>query len=389
MQDFKTQKLSHFEQRENFAKTAWYDFVEAKASISLNDKNQDFNLILESWKRCAELGIDPYQEIKSFYYDYDGCFDHVQMQLLEHLYSSLEYISYILKDSNTTINIYNKDLVLVKTFSCGKIKPNEKGKLFCMKEEIAGTNAIDITAKIKKPFVTIGHENYRTQFHNRIFEAVPLVGKNGLCFGAVSVESLFNGKSESLMEYLIPILSIFSDKTKDILHNKQSIYNAILDNIDQATVVTDSNGIVLYANNVAKPLFIHDNNSFVGVDIRKVWEEENPFAHVIENYKKIDSNIQITPSKKSTLKISGHITPIISETNQLLYIVGVFDGKDGYASGRKDKKATAAYRFDDIIGSSEQLLNTINVAKMVANEYKCCGSRRKWYRKGTVCPCDS
>lgn len=364
-----TNDFNDFEKRTNYAQITWEGFSHGKEVVVAEE---NFREILLSWERCRERDLNFYEKIgeKDDGKEFDRNYSDQENRIML-LAPILKDIAETLSLPDSSINIYNSNLFLIGSFCNEKSDLGSQETVACMREDIAGTNAINLSFGLKRPFITIGYENYKSKFHNKIFASIPLMGPDNSCYGVVGVESALTLLYKSMISILIPVQKYFLDQfgetpEKVRISYASRINDVIMENIDQAIIMTDSSGVIVSANKNAEHYLNAGEVSLVGVDIRKIWRNENPFISVLRDHKKRDSIMQILSTRSSSIVVKGSVVPILALNKSIIYVIGIFNCREKLEVFCHEKKMIAKYTFDDIIGSSSELSKVINVAQMTA-----------------------
>ncbi|HEC91508.1 MAG TPA: hypothetical protein ENI51_00695 [Candidatus Atribacteria bacterium] len=142
----------------------WERFIEKGVA----DKEIIRPIVLESWKRSKEWGVDPKKNtiISLNGKELDNKLEE-NRELIKISSPLLEILARSVRGSGFRIDLFSKDVYILKQWGDRETLENSR-KLgsfpgVCKSERLAGTNAIGLASYLKVPIQLIGPEHYCSQ----------------------------------------------------------------------------------------------------------------------------------------------------------------------------------------------------------------------------------
>lgn len=322
--------------------------------------------IAESWERSYASTVDrhsasitcrdPLEENKEFFELAD-----IAIPYMENMYKSL-------KGSGFQILLADKNGLLVEHF------PLEKKSIFQnWSEDILGTNAIGTAIKIKKSIQISGSEHYRYELHSLTSSAVPIFNAQGAVVAVLALTGPRREDHSRILSMLHKTVKMIIYKWKVVQKNRQLLtYNNHLRNIintmmDGIIIVTETD-VIDEANPAAAKILGKDVTELKGAHLgniltgqpllSKMLNSGSPFRD-LELY--LDSpagKIHCLATGQTSQDENGNVTGGIIVLRSLERMPKIVNNTCG---------TRATLNFRDVIGSSKAIKETIDMARLAAN----------------------
>jgi len=357
-------------QRELLKKT-WNEFVN---NGSIEDADLIASNILESWERCRNLDVDPYQTCAPIILDEDLLQERINdnRQLLDAAYETMLDVYSFIKGSEFVFALSDKDGYVLKVVGdkevIDRIRQGSFTEGACWAEFAAGTNGVSLAIIEDRPLQARDYEHFCRCSHYWTCSAAPIHDMNGNLLGVLDLTGRYDlanphtlgivvsaAKSIERLLALKPLLAEYK-----IANEYKSV---IIDVIEECLIVMDHNGIVTHMNLSASKFLRINKNKCIGKNLNSILPPDNDrlFKIVYANEDTTDDETSIQ------LKHGNKIKCIISKRNivvdnQKIGIIVTF-----YKSTRMKKLAqklsSATITFDDLIGNDIRMKETIKLAK--------------------------
>jgi len=332
--------------------------------------------IFASWMRCRAGGLDPYHiNIPSI----------VPQTVTKRLAANQDLISItayffdayadLLGDKVFAMDLYDKELYLIKTFGTSMIvqQRKEHARIGALKDEsVAGTNAMGIAKRTGKPCQMIGAEHYDVNLHGRVCTSIPVFSAKREFWGVINVVQNSTPSAKYTFETMIALSKGLESLVQQAEKQRQleaanALTRTILEEIDSAIFVVDPSSCIIEANNKAKEIM--DPPVWpVGKSVVDCFGINNPFSRVLMEQKTIDN-------KEITLQTNGErkhyiatIRPIFYQQNKLWGVLGTLDNLDTTRKLMRNIVGwKAVFQFEDIIGESPLLRQAVMLARQTAS----------------------
>ncbi|MDR3562467.1 MAG: sigma-54-dependent Fis family transcriptional regulator [Negativicutes bacterium] len=335
--------------------------------------------ILESWSRCHRLGVNPYDNTVHTKLD--------EQAFLQTLFENQELVT-VAKPFMTNLYqfVQGSGFVVVLTDERGYIMEmfgdedtlnNPMTNDFFLganwREEEAGTNAIGTALVIKGPVQVSGAEHYCQKHHSLTCSAAPIVDSHGRVVGILDMSGASYmshlhtlGMVVAAAEAITAQLDLRRKNQELALtnHRLTNIFNTMSDGV----LMIDDCGMVNQLNPAAKKILNRTEQEAIGMSIDKLFGGRATLTwrmlRAQERYEDVELMVDM---KKSTVhclvsgepltdsqgKVIGGVI-VLRPIKQIQNLVNRFSGY------------YATLQFSDIVGESDETLETIRVASLAA-----------------------
>lgn len=342
--------------------------------------------VAESWIRSKKLRVDPYMEKPGYELDFKDFEDLLKKKakLIETVAVYLKRFLPILTDSGYVISLTDENGVTlllegadkdIEAFNKIGIKLSTS-----MSEASVGTNAHSLCISQRKSIQIIGPYNYYSAFQNNISSATPIFDEKNNVIGALAVVQMLAPKDlNHLQSHSLGWMIAMGYAIENLLKAKNRNYNLSVSNgilettlsvIDEGMVTVNQDGYISHINREGANIF--------GVSVRDIINK--PYKKLLNAQQKI----LVAKILKGDSPVQNIETVIESQRGQCPYLMDikpVFNNEYKDSQGvvirlvRAEKVnrmaaniggATAAYRFEDILGSSLVMEKTIEAGKKLS-----------------------
>ncbi len=334
--------------------------------------------VLDSWKRSLDFGLDPRhivpQPIRPSELNRRVQANH---ELIEATTPIFESFAEQFQNSLFTLDLYDKDLYFIKTYrATDDLIIRARGTYarpgLRRDECTCGTTAMSVAHRLRKPVRLIGAEHFDIGLHNLVCTSVPIFNWDNSLVGIINVVEHYLKNDPRTLETMIALSKGVEYNLRQ-LHNQQqleitNLFNkAILESMNEAMIVVNSDGLVTMTNKAALTLINPPDGKFEGARVGELFGENNPFTKVLKTkHSMIDKEIVLTIGS-STKRYMGTIRPIAPDYTTVHGVIGTL--KD-MGTARNMMKTfggwNASFTFDNIIGENPTLLQTVQLAQQTA-----------------------
>ena len=238
-------------------------------------------------------------------------------------------------------------------------------------EEQVGTNATGIALKKGIALQVLGAEHYRKAYHRKTTSAAPIKDEYNNVLGVLSM----SGECSTVHPHTLGMVLASSlaiehelrlNQRNGELRRANEHLDAIMQTISEGIMTITFDGVITDINYFTKKLFRKTYEELVGEYIDDVVKK--PVLDMIK--KEMSSNEEkelqfYSNGRKRTVLIS--FKPIYSQDKSIKeYLITIRETKKVYSQVNKLFGSKAIYTFDDILGDSDEINDSIRLAKMVA-----------------------
>jgi len=337
-------------------------------------------LILESWQRSQENGVNPFGVSQMFS---AKSVDYSYIELIQKYGNAFRILTKTGKEKGFDIQIFDtngtccniKKLVRVlkeinKDFSenTNDIITSivKREKIFANgSENIIGTNAVNLCLNTNEPSIILGPQHYLYDFHSYNCCASPLHDKDGKTIGVINiaVKNIHRIKDAFVLVNSLALLFefiIMSEENIQPYNTNTFELTAILNQFSQGLIYSDQNNKVKFFNNKVQDLLKLDKKL-------EVKEKLEQYISILE--------VNGDPDKKGiTINIPGRQNQIIASVRHIKNDKNKLSSKLFILEDKREKRDFSQetdgkldhYTFSDIIGNNISLLEAKSMAERIS-----------------------
>jgi len=357
-------------------KAAWNNYV----TSGTDPQKLIRPIIFDSWERCRELNVDPWQKKPNRILQEDEfqLLISDNQALIELCVPYMETLYAFVRGSGFVIALTDSDGILLKILGDDDIGEQIKTGGFLERadysEQSVGTNAIGTALFLKEPIQVYSYEHFcrcaqvSTGSSAVIFdEAQQLIGSISLVGYDYNVHSHTLGMAVAAADAIHSAL-VMLDAQKACMVS-DAYKSTIMDCISQAVMAVDADGFLTHLNVNAVRLLMPDiEDDYIGKNLQDFLPEENAaLFDIIASRRRYTDKEMIVYTSRGALSIS--ITTRVIQTNENGFagmVVAMDEIKRVRKMVQKMSGAIASTTFDDLVGSAPQYLEAIRIAKNAA-----------------------
>jgi PAS domain S-box-containing protein len=354
---------------------AWEEFV---SRGEIND-HIIRPVILDSWKRSKMYGVDPHKtrngkrltkaQFKEKYKLNEKLID-ISMPFMTKLYNFVKNSGFIVRLSD------NEGYVM---HTLGDKDIITKGKQLNIlpgsncSEEYIGTNAIGTSIITDCPLQVFAAEHYCRDYHVWTSSACPIHDNNGQITGVLSM----TGNSDKVHPHTLGIvvaaavaieyqMELDQINRQLILANKH--FYAIMESISEGLLSIDSNGKITDINHYARNLMNVKQEDVLGKPLNLIFGgHAKKIERVLNKGVGFSDDEMILETYRGNMRCLVNTLPIMDENEKPAGVVVTFrEIRQVHNLVNKMIGAEARFTFNDILGQSTQLEESIHLAKIAA-----------------------
>jgi transcriptional regulator of acetoin/glycerol metabolism len=353
---------------------AWVKFIRDNEFLNNDVISKE---IRESWDYCKNNNIEALSRETIPLLSKEELADRIRSnkEILEIVSPFLITLFEIVEHSGFRVDFVDVQGCILKSFSDKSI--NEliqktqscEGAIRC--EEKAGTNAIALALKTKKPIQISGGEHYMQQFHRWSCSAAPIMDEKGKVFGVVNMAGRYEGVHKhtlALVAYVAKAIenAIQVQKINEELKMSNEQLNTILGGVSDGIVYTKEDMI----EGVNKEMCSFLGEKEENITGKYIEEAIHTTPNVKELIKSVKNNFQnreiILEGKNHALNCLVDIRNTYNQDGQKSGEIIIFTRVEEIQMMAKKIVNTPKYSFNDIIGTSAALKATIETAQRAA-----------------------
>lgn len=337
---------------------AWHDFfILGKEEIYGVD-----DLIKESWIRSKNYGVDLFNEIIL-----DT--DELEQQKSIHKHSNLIDIAKpymvdlynIIKKSDFMITLTDKKGYILETIIAPNILDNTNINTINLSEKRVGTNAMGTCLYLEKPVQTWAEEHCYTAFHSYTTSAAPIHDYNGELIGCIGITGFANILSSHTLGMAIAIAHAIENQIN------LSYSNIINQSIADGIIVINSQGDITSINKTALNILELKASEQIGKNIKDILKVPLDFNYIMEeNLNFYNKRFTIDTNKNSTI-CELSVTNLKNNLESKGLVIVIKKVQDKSFNKYKDIKNNQLFSFEDIVGESSAIKETIKLAHIASN----------------------
>lgn len=355
-------------------RSAWTNF-HASGDISLLNGNSD---ILESWLRCRQMGLDPYEGGKPTYLQEEGLADRLRVNC-----SLVKIAQPIITEAYRLASHYkmvvslldNEGYVLIST---GDIEDvfrqtgvNYIPGMHCI-EAVMGTSSFSMAVQEGQPVRVIGPEHFCRRYHHVACAAAPIKGESGKILGVVIVTEIeWEASYCSLGIAGVAAKAIETGMRMQLAQEQialtNRLQNMIVESISDGLLTIDANSIVTHINAMGARILRLSVQDAVGRHISELVDFKPVILEVLKTGRGYTDKEFRLESQRGILHFVKTAIPLRDDYGQLVGVIDIFrEIKRVRKMVNQMVGAQAVFTLNDFIGESDQIKEMRNMAKLAA-----------------------
>ncbi len=354
----------------------WRKFISGDLSIDTSIIPQE---ILDSWRRCAMLGVDPLskpdnkvlagKDLEELLLKNKEFID-VSRPFMKNLYRFLE-------GSGFMVSLLDRDVYVLEVLGDPeeeKLIRTAKGFVgACWHEKYSGNSAAGTVAFYKKPLQVFGSQHFIRFYQGATDSGAPIFDADGEFIGVIAIFGRYYRANPHTLGMAVAAAGAIENELRigrALAESRlaQSYQQTVISSIQEALIAVDSRGLVTLVNDSARKRFGLMHVKVEGRNIRDLFSQENPqlFTLIENNETVTDTEVRIF-----SRNFSGDYTltcnPILSPDEQVIgKIITLNEIQRAKSMVTKMMGASANFSFDDILGQNSRFLMTVDQARMVS-----------------------
>lgn len=342
------------------------------------DKKVIRPIVLESWKRSKEWGVNPKENtiIPLDGKELDNKLKE-NRELIKISFPLLDILAQSVRGSGFRIDLFSKDVYILKQWGDRETLENSR-KLssfpgVCKSERLAGTNSIGLASYLKVPIQLIGPEHYNIRLHQWTCSTALIKDIFGNILGMINMTGNYKLVHKHTLGMVIATAKaienqLLQNEVSKRLEIENKYVNASIESNLDAVLIIDEKGMIIRINRVAEEMFGLPIDAILNQNCKDIFGVNNSLTQVLVKRKEING-------EEISLKINGRdmvfystIRPIFIESHKLKGVVAFF--REIKAVKRMAKRyfiPKAKFTFEDLIGRNKEFIKAITMAKKLAN----------------------
>ncbi|MFW6001158.1 MAG: sigma-54-dependent Fis family transcriptional regulator [Halanaerobium sp.] len=355
-------------------KNEWEKFVKEE-QIDNNNLRKE---IFESWQRCKNYKVDPYQG--KGHVVTNNKLNRIKKQnrqLIETAEPFMKELAELVKDSHIVVVLTDANGLILETIGDEKIMHNANQLRFIpgsyWSEEKVGTNAIGSAIEIDKPLQVNGCEHYCKQHHSWTCSAAPIHNPEGELLGILDMSGPFKRAHPHTLGMVVAAAKSIENQISLIEINKElrianKFSSAVFNSMSEGIISIDKFGKVIWINKAASKMFGIEREAAKEKDVKDVIGEQTAVEKMLSNHQTFnDEDISIYRNKERLY--------LNASSRMLLNKSGIADGFIIILRKMKAVKkmvnrmagSEARFSFEDIIGENRYLKKVKELGRRISN----------------------
>ncbi|KJS47459.1 sigma-54-dependent Fis family transcriptional regulator [Desulfosporosinus sp. BICA1-9] len=352
-------------------KSAWSKFVE-------NSEIEPYIIreaVANSWQRCWDRRLNPYAQIDQLL-NQQEISAKPQQELISLTTPFVNNLYNFVKGSGFLVILADNRGVLLEVLGDPVVKQKVKHLGFAKgvdwSEISIGTNAISLALIEKKPLQVFATEHYCRVFHDLTGAAAPVLGPNKELLGVLVLFGIYLDYHPHSLGIVVAAARAIENQ---ILYNTEvsklafaySHVKTIMETMSEGLIYINGEGIIVNLNPVGGKILGLNPENCLGRPAEEIFGKDFILLDVLKTGRTIAErevawengrvHRRFTLNCKPFIVTDGSVNGVIATLREINTVHRLANSIAG---------AQASLTFDDIIGSDDKLLVTINRAQKVA-----------------------
>lgn len=351
----------------------WKEFINGRAQVSYRTQ------IVDSWNRCREAGVNPYDTAPHHKMD-EARLNTVLAEKHELIKIAKPFMAKLYKfvqGSGFVVVLADENGYILETLGDEDTLHNPMTNNFFQgaswRETEAGTNAIGTSLAIKEPIQVSGAEHYCQKHHCLTCSAAPIFDDRGRIVGILDMSGASYashlhtlGMVVAAAEAITAQLDMRGKYCEMMLANQRlaHIFNGMSDGV----LMIDCEGIISHVNQAAKEILCRTEEEIIGTSIEKfVGGKISIIKQMLQSGQAFEDVEILEDTRRCLLHALASGEPLTGGKEDVIGgVILLRPVKQNNTSGNRLSGYFAAFQFSDIIGESPEILEAVRVASMAA-----------------------
>lgn len=239
-------------------------------------------------------------------------------------------------------------------------------------EKDVGTGSISLAMARKIPVQINDDEHYSKRGYGHTCSAAPVFDKNGKLMGVISI----SGKASLVHPHTLCMLitaaraienQIRITKTSKEFLLQRNYMNAIIESIDSGVIAVDTRGMITHFNSQAK-LILNWHETLKGERLSDIFGPDVDLNQMINSGFEFADREIFLKTKNDVIQLLITSKPIFEAKQKVIGIIFIFSAIHRIRKLINEMAGSQAmFNFEDIIGSSPQLMEAKRLAMLAAS----------------------
>ena len=367
-------EYDEIEQHVKSIRKEWEKFIKE----GVTDEKVIRRIVLESWKRSKEWGVNP-EENTIISLDGRELENKLKenKELIKISSPLLEILANSVRGSGFRIDLLSKDVYILKQWGDYETLENSR-KLGSFtgafkSEHFIGTNSMGLASFLKIPVQLVGPEHYNIRLHQWTCSASPIKDVFGNILGIINMTGSYELIHKHTLGMVIAIAKAIENQIRqnEILKKleiENKYVNASIESNFDAVLIIDEKGRIIRTNRVIEEMFGLPVDAILNQNCEDIFGPNNLLIQVLVERKEINE-------EEVSLKVNGRdkvfystIRPIFIESHKLKGAVAFFrEIKAIRKMVKRYSTSKAKFTFENLIGRNKEFIKTVTMAKKVAD----------------------
>jgi len=334
--------------------------------------------VAASWRRCAQLRIDPYAPKAPLKLGPPqlNALKARNRQLLETALPFMEFLCSAARGTGFILVITDAEGVVLELFGDDEVVAVARGNNYVpgssREESAVGTNAICLALEQREPIQLTGGEHWNARHHEWTCASAPIFGSARELLGTVTL----SGHSLHAHRHTLGMVISAAEAIHDRLCEREAtqhktrldaMLSTIISSLSEAFITVDGSGLVSNVNPTAARKLGIQAEQAVGKSVLRLFPSSPELIGVLEGASKERNPIEVVnDSSRGHFIVTAYV--MHDEGRPQGAFLALRERKEFLNQVREMSGFDAVTRFEDIVGQSQALRRQIELARITARQ---------------------
>lgn len=346
----------------------WNKFITASTCSEESVRTE----IRDSWRRCLNVGLDPYdgkgykviegQALKEARERQEELLHAALpvMQKLWQLNGNLGFLVVLVGEDGYILEMlgsYRETLDMAKKIN---FVPGA-----CWREDTVGTNGIGTALALGQALHVTGAEHFCSGHHYWTCSGSPIFGPEGKIVGVIDLSGPWQRENRHTLSTVVAAAmtienSLRLNKAQQKAMSNQYILQHLLENAGQAILVVDKKGNLLQANRLCERVLGWEPRDLIGRSVAELFRECGDILSIIGTRLGLKDKEAVIQSRQGPLTCRINLSPVTGERNETIGTLITLE-----QPGKRQAYATPL-NFGGLLGKNPRFLESVRLASIAA-----------------------
>ncbi|MGB9858547.1 MAG: sigma-54-dependent Fis family transcriptional regulator [Moorellaceae bacterium] len=328
--------------------------------------------IRNSWRRCLDIGVDPYDGKGRQLLEGEALKEarEKQEELLRAARPVMQELWRLNGDAGFLVVLVGQDGYILETLGSYRETLDMAKKInfipgACWREDAVGTNGIGTALALGQALHVTGAEHFCSGHHYWTCAGSPIFGPEGQVVGVIDLSGPWKQENRHMLSTVVVAAMAIENglrhhKAQQKAVSQQYIAQYLLENAPQAILVVDKNGKLMQANRLCEKVLGWETQDLIGRPVGEIFRDPREILSVIGTRLGLKNKEAVIQSRWGPLTCKITLSPVSGDRNETVGMLIALEEPE------RRRVCTSTLNFGGLLGQSPRFLESVRLAAIAA-----------------------